>query len=216
MGSDVVIQVLVVASTSAARTRLEALATTGSSRATASAALSRGSLRRQLNETRPDVMLLEADVSELRRVLRDLSGARQPPATVVLTDDPRRAWSAARRAGVQAVLPRRATATEVIAAIEAAAAGLVVLHPDALGASPSEQDAVTPTLRGEASSVLTAREIEILGMMAEGLGNKIIAAHLGISAHTVKFHIAAIFLKLKAGSRTEAVTLGIRQGLILV
>jgi DNA-binding NarL/FixJ family response regulator len=67
-----------------------------------------------------------------------------------------------------------------------------------------------------AQQPLTPREIEVLGMIAEGLGNKIIAARLGISDHTVKFHIASIFAKLNAGSRTEAVTIGIRQGLIMI
>ena len=63
---------------------------------------------------------------------------------------------------------------------------------------------------------ITAREIEILGLIAEGLGNKAIAARLRISDHTVKFHIASIFAKLSAGSRTEAVTIGVRQGLIMI
>ena len=53
-------------------------------------------------------------------------------------------------------------------------------------------------------------------MMAEGLGNKEIASRLGISDHTVKFHISAMFAKLGASSRTEAVTIGIRQGLIML
>ena len=51
-------------------------------------------------------------------------------------------------------------------------------------------------------------------MMAEGLGNKEIAARLAISEHTVKFHISSILAKLGAGTRTEAVTIGIRRGLI--
>jgi len=64
--------------------------------------------------------------------------------------------------------------------------------------------------------VLTRREAEVLTMLAEGVGNKTIAARLRISEHTVKFHIASIFSKLGASSRTEAVTLGARQGLILL
>lgn len=63
---------------------------------------------------------------------------------------------------------------------------------------------------------LTSREIEVLGMLAEGLGNKAIAKRLGISEHTVKFHVSSIFSKLNASSRTEAVTLGARQGLIML
>ncbi|HSB14037.1 MAG TPA: LuxR C-terminal-related transcriptional regulator, partial [Bryobacteraceae bacterium] len=65
-------------------------------------------------------------------------------------------------------------------------------------------------------SALTARELEVLRMMAEGAANKIIAWKLGISEHTVKFHVASILAKLGASSRTEAVTIGIRKGLILL
>lgn len=70
-----------------------------------------------------------------------------------------------------------------------------------------------PTSQGE---TLTPREIEVLVMLAEGTGNKVIARHLGISEHTVKFHVGSILAKLNASSRTEAVTLGVRQGLILL
>jgi len=63
---------------------------------------------------------------------------------------------------------------------------------------------------------LTARELEVLRMLAEGAANKNIAWKLAISEHTVKFHVAQILGKLNAGTRTEAVTLGIRKGLILL
>jgi len=61
---------------------------------------------------------------------------------------------------------------------------------------------------------LTPRELEILEMLAEGISNRTIAARLGISSQTVKFHVASIRAKLGAASRTEAVTFGVRQGLI--
>ncbi|HXF26085.1 MAG TPA: response regulator transcription factor, partial [Bryobacteraceae bacterium] len=63
---------------------------------------------------------------------------------------------------------------------------------------------------------LTPREIEVLKMLAEGLSNKLIAVDLGISEHTVKFHVNSILGKLNAGSRTEAVTTGIRRGLVIL
>jgi DNA-binding NarL/FixJ family response regulator len=66
------------------------------------------------------------------------------------------------------------------------------------------------------SETLTNREVDVLSMLAEGLGNKAIALRLNISEHTVKFHIGSIFSKLHASSRTEAVILGARQGLILL
>jgi DNA-binding NarL/FixJ family response regulator len=63
---------------------------------------------------------------------------------------------------------------------------------------------------------LTEREIEILHKLAEGLGNRQIASSLAISEHTVKFHISSILDKLHASSRTEAVTIGIRMGVVLL
>ncbi len=64
------------------------------------------------------------------------------------------------------------------------------------------------------SAALTPREIDVLRLLAEGAGNKIIAHKLGISDHTVKFHVTSILSKLNAGTRTEAVTLGVRMGLV--
>lgn len=61
---------------------------------------------------------------------------------------------------------------------------------------------------------LTPREIEVLRLLADGASNKIIAHKLGISDHTVKFHVTSILSKLNAGTRTEAVTLGVRMGLV--
>jgi len=63
-------------------------------------------------------------------------------------------------------------------------------------------------------AVLTPREIEVLRLLADGASNKIIAHKLGISDHTAKFHVTSILSKLNAGSRTEAVTLGVRMGLV--
>ena len=133
------------------------------------------------------------------------------PLLVALADDPRPAWIAeALRSGVRAVLPRQSSPSQIVAAIEAAAAGLVVVQPgdlDGLLVNPRPSRITEP---------LTPREIEVLGMLAEGHSNKAIAHHLGISEHTVKFHVTSIMAKLNAGSRTEAVTLGLRQGLIMI
>jgi DNA-binding NarL/FixJ family response regulator len=130
-------------------------------------------------------------------------------AVIVLSDDPQ--WTAeALHSGVRAVLPRELTAAEIVAAVQAAAAGLVVLHPRDL-------EAMLPTVQpARAIEALSPREIEVLGMMAEGISNKEIAARLGISEHTVKFHVASIMGKLHAGTRTEAVMLGVRMGLIMI
>jgi DNA-binding NarL/FixJ family response regulator len=108
------------------------------------------------------------------------------------------------------VLRSDATADELAAAHEATHAGLLVVHPDAVGVAPAAKPAASIA---EAAGP-TPRELEVLEMMAEGMSNRAIAARLKISRHTVKFHVAALLTKLGARSRTEAVTAGIREGLI--
>ncbi len=115
---------------------------------------------------------------------------------------------------IRGVLLQTATAAEIIAAVEAVAAGLTVLHPDLMELLLSGM-AIAPRQTPTAQP-LTPREAEVLEMLAEGLGNKTIAKRLNISEHTVKFHVGSIFSKLNASSRTEAVAIGARQGLILL
>ena len=135
----------------------------------------------------------------------------QPGPAIVLLGEA--GWSAeALRAGVRAVLPADASAAEILAGIEAAAAGLAAIDPRELEGLLQG----TPQPASETQSTLTARELEVLRMLAEGEANKTIAWKLNISEHTVKFHVAQILGKLHAGTRTEAVTRGIRQGLILL
>ena len=149
--------------------------------------------------------------SALGAALDRLRGLTRTPSVVVLTPEPHEAWTPpARRAGVRAVLPSDATAAELSVAIAATTAGLIVLHPDALRRAPQARAAA----RESADTSLTQREHEILEMRAEGLSNRTIALRLKISRYTVKFHVAAILAKLGATSRTEAVTLGVRHGLI--
>ncbi len=105
--------------------------------------------------------------------------------------------------GVEAVgsqLPRATAPDQLDAALRAVAAGLVVRMPAAAAAGPGPQ--------------LTPRELEILGCLCEGLSNKAVARRLRISQHTVKFHMEAIYAKLDARSRAEAVVKGLRAGLI--
>jgi DNA-binding NarL/FixJ family response regulator len=175
------------------------------------------SLSEQIETAQPDVLLVDLGSEHAAAWLRDLGAEPLPPAIVLLTEAGQRTLGAeALRAGVRAVLPRRASAEEIIAAIEAAATGLIVTHPDTVEVIRPVPSARKRGGAAIARQPLTPREIEVLGMIAEGLGNKIIAAGLGISEHTVKFHIASIFAKLNAGSRTEAVTIGVRQGLIMI
>ena len=106
------------------------------------------------------------------------------------------------------------TAEQIIAAVHAAAAGLQVMPvEDGVGLLPRAQ--VHEPVE-EIVESLTPREMDVLEMLAEGLSNKMIAHRLSISDHTAKFHVNSILAKLNAGTRTEAVTRGIRLGLIKV
>jgi DNA-binding NarL/FixJ family response regulator len=161
---------------------------------------------------------LRADV-----VLADLEKPSSLPipgplavAAVVLVDNPEPGWTAqALRSGVKGILPRDAGAEDMIPAVIAAYAGFVYLDPAC--ARDLAQQVRAPLLPSSpAIEHLTPRELEVLGMLAEGLGNREIAGRLGVSDHTVKFHISSILEKLGAATRTEAVTLGLRLGLILL
>jgi NarL family two-component system response regulator YdfI len=119
------------------------------------------------------------------------------------------------RAGVRAILPADAAPDQLIAALQAVAAGLLVLHPAEMEVlAPAATPASQPL--AELAEPLTRREREVLQMLAAGLGNKELASRLKISDHTAKFHVGSIMGKLGAASRTEAVALGIRRGLVLL
>ena len=113
--------------------------------------------------------------------------------------------------GFKGFLPRLINAEEITAAIDAVMAGLIVIHPE-LTSFGEPNPAITPLPQLEIA--LTSREFEILQLLKTGLDNKAIAAQLQISKHTVKFHISSILSKLNVSSRTQAVTLGLRQGII--
>ena len=162
-----------------------------------------------------DVILLDIPEPDpqLASVLLRQTGA----AVVTLVDEPDRNWTRRMlRAGVLGILPRNASPTEITSALQVATRGLLVLEPDLirdLFPSGSARDSDSDI---ESIEELTEREIEVLRMMSEGFANKEIASRMGISDHTVKFHISSILAKLAVSSRTEAVTAGIRNGLILL
>ena len=115
----------------------------------------------------------------------------------------------------RAWLSSQTSAGELIAAVIAAASNLTVLTPSQARRWLTREirEANPDAAPGEA---LTGREMQVLRMLSNGLGNKEIAGHLGISDHTAKFHVAQILAKLNAGSRTEAVAIAIRRGLVPV
>jgi NarL family two-component system response regulator YdfI len=117
--------------------------------------------------------------------------------------------------GSVGLLSADASASEMQAAIIASAAGLVTLDPE-IASQIAER--LPRDFHDDSESVeeLTRREIEVLRLLARGFGNKEVAARLGISEHTAKFHISSILGKLAVSSRTEAVTQGLRRGLILL
>jgi DNA-binding CsgD family transcriptional regulator len=126
------------------------------------------------------------------------------PVLLVLTDDP----TLAADTSLPGVLPAAATPSQVAAAAAALAEGLTVRSPGV--------DRPAFAMPELARPLLTPREVEILALVGEGQSNKAIARRLGISAHTVKYHLESVFAKLGASSRAEAVTTGLRRGLLLV
>lgn len=133
---------------------------------------------------------------------------------VALVDNPDPSWTAqALRHGIRSILPRDADAEQIRAAVLAAHSGLVLLGAEV---SQALAKGVRTQQHPDPVENLTTRELEVLGMLAEGLSNRQIADRLRLSDHTIKFHISSILDKLGVSTRTEAVTAGLRMGLILL
>jgi two-component system, NarL family, response regulator YdfI len=212
-----VIRVFIVAASPLARAGLQSLLADRAVEVVGNVA-NLESLAGQWPDVEPDVVVVEASGEQFEAVMDSLAASQlASEATIVaLSDHSEPRWLAeALRAGVRAVLPSDIPPDQLVAALEAAAAGLIVLHPAEVEAMfPAVEPASRPL--AELAEPLTPRESEVLQMLASGLANKEIAARLTISEHTVKFHVASILGKLGAGSRTEAVSLGIRRGLVLL
>ncbi len=211
------IRVFIVAASPLIRAGLQSMVA-GSRVDIAGSAADLESASSQLVDIEPDVVLIEISADaheELLNAIEDTEIAREY-AIIVLSGQPKADWlSRALRAGVRAVLPREVTPEQVSAALEAAVAGLVVVHPSEVGAVLPASTALSSPVH-ELPEPLTPREREVLQMISAGLGNKEIAGKLSISDHTVKFHVASILGKLGAATRTEAVSIGIRHGLVLL
>jgi len=156
-------------------------------------------------ETGPDAVLVDfRDGAETENV-RSL--ARRYPV-LALASVPARAREAL-ASGARGVVSRRTSGPRLSRALDAILEGLVVIDEDLA------EDALRPPLRPLGShETLTPRELEVLERLASGLSNKEIADRLGVSFHTVKFHVNSILGKLGASTRTEVVALAARAGIL--
>ncbi len=187
-------------------------------------------------ENAPDILLVDLDgVPDIEGIETWLA-ALQPRAGIIAlgspdTSGPRErarqevlhllgvVGRAAEQYGITfGLLRRNAPAEAIVAALTAVEGGLITLDPqlgDTLIAATEERIASLASLTST-EEPLTPRELEVLQLMALGLPNKTIAARLHVSEHTAKFHVSSILMKLGAASRTEAVTLGARRGLLIL
>ena len=165
-------------------------------------------------EKHAEVILADAGQDALEEWIAEFqeAGMAAGPPVLVMFDEPgASAATRAVQAGVRGVLPSEAGAEQIVSALDAVSKGLVVLHPVEVGAGRAARSE-----EAELIEPLTPREREVLQMLTSGLGNKEIAARMKISEHTAKFHVAQILGKFGASSRTEAVTIGMRVGLVLL
>ena len=220
------LRVLISAASSITRAGLERLLENETSLHLVGAIGSADELPQAIAENDPEVLLLQFEAQSSETDWEELIALAVP--IVLLVDEADLVIATAALAGgVQAVLLGDATGTELAAAAHSAAAGLLTLSGDLahlvrqslLAHSPDEADdsvGAPASLVDGSPEHLTLREREVLEMMMEGLSNKEIAAHLNISAHTVKFHISSILGKLGASTRTQAAAIGLRRGLITI
>ena len=154
------------------------------------------------DDSEADVVITSASQASFARNGDDPASS---VATLFLSDDQVNVRALTRSLRVWGILPTDASIDELTAAVHALSQGLIVGTSTLLFESESE-----PLSHGP----LTDRESEVLGLLAKGLANKQIAVALGISEHTVKFHVSSIYTKLNVTNRTEAVRTGLRGGWI--
>jgi DNA-binding NarL/FixJ family response regulator len=156
-------------------------------------------------DSTPDAVIVDAEEDRSPETLRSLAN-RYP--VLALASIPARAREAL-ASGARGVVSRRTTGDRLTRALDAILEGLIVIDEDLA------EDALRPPARPLGShETLTPRELEVVELLASGLSNKEIADRLGVSFHTVKFHVNAILGKLGAASRAEAVALAAKAGLL--
>ena len=167
----------------------------------------------------PDVIVLDSGHEShlpLPMVLEHRPNRDATPVVVLLDELDGEAGARALRAGARSVLPRHASPEAIGAAVRAAAAGLASLPATLAVALLDDKSGDTRAPVDSGDGALTPREREILTLLGEGLVNKEIGVRLGISEHTVKSHLAAMYEKLEASNRAEAVAVGLRRGLVML
>jgi DNA-binding NarL/FixJ family response regulator len=163
-----------------------------------------------VRRTKPDVVLTDLRMPELDGVgaIREMCALVPPPRILVLTTyDTDADILRAVEAGATGYLLKETPREELFAAIRATALGKSVL-------SPSVASRLVGRARESGERSLSAREIEVLMLVARGTSNKLIARDLEISETTVKTHLLHIFSKLGVDDRTAAVTTAVERGII--
>ncbi len=161
----------------------------------------------------PDLVCMDVrmpDVDGLRATELVLALPHPPRVLVVTTFASDDYVFGALRAGAAGFVLKRASAEELITAVHAVVSGDQLLYPAAVR-DLALRSAATESYKGER---LTAREREVLTLMAQGLGNAAIAEQLVLGVETVRTHVAAVLRKLDARDRTHAVVISYTQGLV--
>lgn len=164
----------------------------------------------------PDVVLMDLDLPDMSGIEATHRIRASSPETrvLILTVSDRKAdFIGALKAGARGYLLKSMDSREVLAAIRRVADGEAVLPPKL--AARLLDEIVEPAPPDPHPEELTEREMEVLTQLAQGLGNKEIAAALNISENTVKTHVRNILAKLGVRSRTEAATHALRGGLVI-
>ncbi len=203
------LRILVVAEDSLARAGLAALIAGLPGCVMAGQTTGDEKLPDELELYKPDIVVwdLGLDPTQPMERLRDLRASDTPIIVLASGEDVADAASAYR---VRGIVPRDVEGHTLLAAIRSAAEGLTAIDSHFAEALFSARGTAPEQL----AEPLTPRESEVLQLLALGIPNKSIASQMGISEHTVKFHVNSILSKLGAQSRTEAVSLGTRLGLI--